>query len=72
MTIPEIRLQCLILADPKVQNADVSSWIERASQLEAYVREGQADEAPMKRRGRPPKVQAENLGYPEPVADSAA
>jgi hypothetical protein len=61
MTVSDIRLACLTLADPKLANSDVSKWIERARQLEAYVLdEGQEPEAPpKKRRGRPPKVQAE-------------
>jgi hypothetical protein len=56
MTVQDIRLKCLELANPKVTNADVDLWIERARVLEAYVAEGQGDEPPKKRRGRPPQV----------------
>ena len=60
MTVAEIRLQCLKLADPDVSNPDVDQWIERARKLEAYVMEsgqvsGQSLEPPKKRRRRPPK-----------------
>jgi hypothetical protein len=60
MTMHEIRLRCLALADPKLANPDVDRWVERARKLEAYVTEGQGVEPPMKRRGRPPKVRDDN------------
>lgn len=60
MTVSDIRLKCLELANPNVTNSDVDMWIERARKLEAYVTsEGQAEMPPKKRRGRPPKARIE-------------
>ena len=71
MTAQQIRLECLRLTSPTgLSNPDVDKWIARARQIEEYVvGEGQGDEPPAKRRGRPPRAQADNPVQAGPVGE---
>lgn len=71
MTAQQIRLECLRLTSPSgLSNPDVDRWIDRARQIEEYVvGEGQGIEPLKKRRGRPPKAQADNPVDAGPVGE---
>lgn len=67
----QIRLECLRLSKPDVSMPDVDVWIDRAKALEAYVSgEGQGQEPPKKRRGRPPKSAIGNPATVGPKPDA--
>ena len=71
MTVQQIRLECLRLTQPQgLSHPDVDKWVARARQVEAYViGEGQGVAPPTKRRGRPPKAQADNPVQAGPVGE---